>query len=78
MNTPNCIPGGTKTCDPEGVTRGGGFDRGVPESGKIGFCCVQYSHCKVAWLAQSSILLVLTAENIKGLRPGGLCPKNSN
>jgi len=32
INTPNCIPGVTKTRNPEGVTRGGGFDRGVPES----------------------------------------------
>jgi len=32
INTPNCIPGGTKTRDPKGVARGGGFDRGVPES----------------------------------------------
>jgi len=31
MNTPNCIPGGKKTRDPEGVARGGGFDRGVLE-----------------------------------------------
>ena len=32
INTPNYIPGETKIRDPEGVLRGGGFDRGVPES----------------------------------------------
>jgi hypothetical protein len=31
-NTPNCISGGTVTRDPDGIARGGGFDRGVPES----------------------------------------------
>jgi len=30
--TPNCIPGGTVTRDPLGVTSGEGFDRGVPEA----------------------------------------------
>ena len=32
INTPNCIPGVTKTPEAEGVARGGGFDRGVSES----------------------------------------------
>ena len=32
INALNCIPGKTKTRDPEGVLRGGGFDRGVLES----------------------------------------------
>ena len=32
INTPNYIPGETKIRDPEGVLRGGGFDRGVLES----------------------------------------------
>jgi len=31
-NIPNCISGGTVTRDPDGVARGGGFDRGVLES----------------------------------------------
>jgi hypothetical protein len=32
INTPNYIPGETKIRDPEGVLRGGGVDRDVPES----------------------------------------------
>jgi len=32
INTFNCIPGVTKTRDLFGVARGGGSDRGVPES----------------------------------------------
>jgi len=57
--TPNCIPGGTKTRDLEGVASGGGFDRGVPESAQ-NWLLFQNLHCKVAWLAQCSILSVLT------------------
>ena len=43
---------------------------------KIGFCFIQFLHRKVAWLAQSSILSLLTAMNIQGLRPWGLRPNN--
>ena len=32
MNTSKFIPGGTVTRNLVGVARGGGFDRGVPES----------------------------------------------
>jgi len=58
--TPNCISGVTKTRDSEGVARGGGFDRGVPESAQSWLLFHTNLHCKVAWLAQCSILSVLT------------------
>ena len=42
---------------------------------KIGFCFIQILHCKVAWLAQSSIFSVLTAVNVRDYAPGGSAPK---
>jgi hypothetical protein len=59
-NIPNCISWGTVTRDPDGVARGGGFDRGGPESAQNWLWFIQILHCKVAWLAQFSILSVLT------------------
>jgi hypothetical protein len=54
-NIPNCISGGTVIRDPDGNV----FDRGVPESAQI-WLLVHKFYIKVAWLAQCSILSVLT------------------
>jgi len=74
-NAPNCIPGGTETRNPKGSRVEGGLTGVFRNQRKIGFSLI---HCKVACLAQRSILLPRFHPNLKGLRPGGLRPKKSN
>ena len=68
-------PGGIMTRDPLESRVEGGLTGVFRNQRKISLYFIQFLHSEVAWEAQSSILSVLTAVNIRGTSPQGAPPQ---
>jgi hypothetical protein len=68
-------PGGNSDTRPLESRVEGGLTGVFRNQRKISLYFIQFLHSEVAWEAQSSILSVLTAVNIRGTSPQGAPPQ---